>query len=60
MTKPATDPRGPTGRLAGMIDAFARADGPPPDRLGRFMAWALRGAFPAIWATLAVSILVGL
>jgi ATP-binding cassette subfamily B protein len=60
MTQPAPDPRGPTRRLAGLIDAFARADGPPPDRLGRFMAWALRGAFPAIWATLAVSILVGL
>ena len=60
MTQPAPAPRDPLIRLAGLIDAFARADGPPPDRLGRFMAWALRGAFPAIWATLAVSILVGL
>ena len=26
-----------------MIDAFARAEGPPPDRLWRFMRWALAG-----------------
>ena len=32
----------------------------PHEFAHRFMAWALRGAFPAIWATLAVSILVGL
>jgi len=30
-------------RLAGLIDAFARADGPPPDRLGGFALWLLRG-----------------
>jgi ATP-binding cassette, subfamily B, bacterial len=46
--------------FAELIDAFARADGPPPDRLGRFLAWALRGAFPAIWLALAVSIGVGI
>ena len=34
--------------FADMIDAFARAEGPPPDRLWRFMRWALAGAFPAI------------
>jgi ATP-binding cassette subfamily B protein len=46
--------------FAELIDAFARADGPPPDRLGRFFAWALRGAFPAIWLALIVSIGVGI
>src|SRR5690606_25051757 len=39
--------------------AFAPADGLPPDRLGRFMVWALRGAFPAIAIALTISILVG-
>ena len=46
-------------RLANLIDAFARADGPPPDRLGRFMVWVLRGSLPAIVLALAVSIAVG-
>jgi ATP-binding cassette, subfamily B, bacterial len=45
--------------LANMIDAFARAEGPPPDRLWRFMRWALAGAFPAVGFGLAVSIAVG-
>jgi ATP-binding cassette subfamily B protein len=45
--------------LASMIDAFARAEGPPPDRLGRFMRWALAGAFPAIGFGLVVSVAVG-
>ena len=46
-------------RLANLIDAFARADGPPPDRLGRFVLWVLRGSLPAIVLALAVSIAVG-
>jgi ATP-binding cassette subfamily B protein len=46
--------------LADMIDAFARAEGPPPDRLWRFMRWALAGAFPAIGFGLAVSVAVGI
>ena len=25
--------------FADLIDAFARAEGPPPDRLGRFLRW---------------------
>ena len=45
--------------FANMIDAFARAEGPPPDRLWRFMHWALAGAFPAIGLGLVVSIAVG-
>ena len=42
-----------------MIDAFARAEGPPPDRLWRFMRWALAGAFPAIGFGLTISVAVG-
>jgi ATP-binding cassette, subfamily B, bacterial len=42
-----------------LIDAFARAEGPPPDRLWRFMGWVLRGAFPAIALALLVSIAAG-
>jgi ATP-binding cassette subfamily B protein len=43
-----------------LIDAYARAEGPPPDRLWQFIGWALKGAFPAIGFGLAVSICVGL
>jgi ATP-binding cassette subfamily B protein len=60
-TSEAPGDAGPaTRRFAGLIDAFRRADGPPPNRLRAFLAWALSGAFPAIWLTLAVSIAVGL
>ena len=45
--------------FADLIDAFQHAEGPPPDRLWPFMAWALRGAFPAIGIALAVSLVVG-
>jgi ATP-binding cassette subfamily B protein len=45
--------------FADLIDAFARAEGPPPDRLGRFLRWALRGAFPAITLGFAISVAVG-
>jgi len=43
-----------------LIDAFARADGQPPATLGAFFRWCLRGAWPVIWVTLFVSVLVGL
>ena len=46
-------------RLAGLIDPFVPADGPPPDRFWPFMGWVLRGARPAIWLALAVSIAIG-
>ncbi len=49
----------PVKLLANLIDAFARAEGPPPDRLGRFLRWALKGAFPAIMLGLVVSVAVG-
>ena len=29
-----------------LIEAFAPAEGPPPQRLGAFFGWALRGAWP--------------
>ncbi len=45
--------------LSNLIDAFARADGPPPDRLWRFLPWVLRGALPAVALALTVSIAVG-
>jgi ATP-binding cassette subfamily B protein len=32
-----------------LIDAFRPADGPPPQRLGAFFGWCLRGAWPALW-----------
>ncbi len=31
-----------------MIDAFRPAEGPPPDRLGAFFRWSLKGAWPAM------------
>lgn len=34
-----------------MIDAFRPAEGPPPQRLGAFFRWCLRGAWPAIWVS---------
>ncbi len=45
--------------FADLIDAFARAEGPPPAKLWRFMRWALRGAFPAILFGFAISVAVG-
>ena len=45
--------------FADLIDAFRHAEGPPPNRLWPFMAWALEGAFPAVGIALAVSLVVG-
>ena len=46
-------------RLASLIDPFAPADGPPPDRLWRFMRWVLKGALPTVWLSLGVSVAIG-
>ncbi len=46
-------------RLARLIDAFRLADGPPPQRLGRFIAWALEGAWPVLIGAAAISALAG-
>ncbi|MFN0264371.1 ABC transporter ATP-binding protein [Tepidamorphus sp. 3E244] len=57
----ALPPKGHLIRLfSNLIDAFARADGPPPQTLSAFMAWALKGAGPAIIMSLMVSVVVGL
>ncbi|WP_370281407.1 ABC transporter ATP-binding protein [Pseudooceanicola sp.] len=42
-----------------MIDAFRPAEGPPPTTLYRFMVWALRGAFPALFLAGGLSALAG-
>ncbi|SMX47011.1 ABC transporter ATP-binding protein [Actibacterium lipolyticum] len=47
-------------RLADLIEPFARADGPPPQTLMRFILWALRGAYPLLIFAAGVSILNGL
>ena len=41
------------------IDAFAPADGAPPDRLVPFFAWCLRGSFPVLLIAGAFSAAVG-
>ena len=43
-----------------LIDAFAPADGQPPNTLGAFLRWCLKGAWPIIALALCASILVGL
>uniref|UniRef100_UPI0035B28873 ABC transporter ATP-binding protein n=1 Tax=Paenirhodobacter enshiensis TaxID=1105367 RepID=UPI0035B28873 len=40
-------------------DAFRPADGPPPQRLGAFMRWCVRGMWPALWLAGALSALAG-
>ena len=47
-------------RFSALIDGFAPANGPPPDRLGRFMIWAVRGSTGILLLTLAASVTVGL
>lgn len=46
-------------RFARMIDAFAPAEGPPPDSLMRFMTWGLRGAWGGLAVAAAASALGG-
>jgi ATP-binding cassette subfamily B protein len=42
-----------------MIDAFRPAEGPPPQKLGRFFRWAVKGAWPALWLSGGLSALTG-
>ncbi len=42
-----------------LIDPFAAADGPPPERLGPFVRWLIRGADRAIWGLLAATVALG-
>ncbi|SNR36732.1 ABC transporter ATP-binding protein [Puniceibacterium sediminis] len=46
--------------FVGLIDPFAVADGPPPQRLWPFVRWALSGSEKAIALTLAVTFIAGL
>ncbi len=46
--------------FSGLIDAFARADGPPPSSLYAFIRWSLRGTFGIIWLALLAAVFVGL
>ena len=45
--------------LGNRIDAFRHADGPPPQTLGAFMHWALRGSWPALFVAGIISSLAG-
>ncbi|MDR0809818.1 MAG: ABC transporter ATP-binding protein/permease [Gemmobacter sp.] len=45
--------------LAGMIEAFHPAEGPPPDRLSAFIRWTLRGAWTPLWVAGGISALAG-
>ncbi|WP_145105266.1 ABC transporter ATP-binding protein [Cereibacter sediminicola] len=46
-------------RLGNLIDAFRPADGPPPQSLGAFMRWCLRGSWPMLGLAAALSALAG-
>ncbi len=45
--------------LAGYIDAFRPADGPPPQVLWPFMRWALAGSWPVLWVAGIISAIAG-
>ena len=46
-------------RLGATIDAFRPADGPPPQQLGRFFGWALRGSWPMLAVAGVISAFAG-
>jgi ATP-binding cassette subfamily B protein len=45
--------------LAGLIDGFAPAEGPPPRELSPFLRWCLSGAWPVIWIAAILSAIAG-
>ncbi|PLL14569.1 multidrug ABC transporter ATP-binding protein [Tabrizicola sp. TH137] len=45
--------------LGNAIDAFRPADGPPPERLGAFFRWSLKGSWPALVVAGILSSLAG-
>ena len=45
--------------LAGLIDGFAPADGPPPRDMSPFLRWCLSGAWPVIWVATVFSAFAG-
>jgi ATP-binding cassette, subfamily B, bacterial len=46
-------------RLGDLVDGFAPADGPPPQSLGRFFGWCLKGSWPMLWVSAVVSSISG-
>jgi len=46
-------------RLGDLIDAFRPAEGPPPQTLGAFMHWGLKGSWAMLWLSGAVSAVSG-
>lgn len=46
-------------RLGDAIDAFRPAEGPPPQALGAFMRWCLKGSWPMLWVAGILSSLAG-
>ncbi|WP_151718898.1 ABC transporter ATP-binding protein [Gemmobacter serpentinus] len=48
-----------TRRLGALIDAFDPAEGPPPQQLGAFFRWSLRGAWHPLIVAGAISAMAG-
>ncbi|MBL4916879.1 ABC transporter ATP-binding protein [Szabonella alba] len=48
-----------TRRIGDLIDAFLPADGPPPQMLGAFFRWSLRGSWPMLWVAAGFSSIAG-
>ena len=46
-------------RLGDAIDAFRPAEGAPPQTLGAFIRWCLKGSWPMLWVAGALSALAG-
>ena len=46
-------------KISEWIDAFRPADGPPPQTLGAFMRWCLKGSWPALILAACLSALAG-
>ena len=46
-------------RLGNLIDAFRPADGPPPQSLWPFFRWSLKGSWPMLWVSGAISGIAG-
>ena len=45
--------------ISNWVDSFRRAEGPPPETLGAFMRWCLKGAWPALWLAAFLSAVAG-
>ncbi len=44
---------------SGLIAPFQTADGPPPQTLGAFFKWSLKGSMPVLWGAAGLSALAG-